>query len=134
MDSSGIIILTNDSELANRLTHPKYELPKTYLVEVKGYISPEAIERLKKGTWLAEGKTARCSVKVLKRGREKSTLEITIRQGLNRQVRRMLLKVNLPVKSLKRIKIGKLSLKGIGVGKSRPLTKKEQDYLKNLSR
>ena len=132
-DSTGIIILTNDSELANRLTHPKYRVPKTYLARVKGQISGEAVERLKKGVWLAEGKTAGASVKVLRRSHKDSLIEVTIRQGLNRQVRRMLAKVGLPVESLKRTRIGKLNARGLGLGKFRALTKDELVYLKKAS-
>ncbi len=129
-DTTGLIILTNDSELANRLTHPKYGVAKTYVVKVKGEITPEQIEKLKKGIWLAEGKTGRASVKILKRGHEESLVEVTIRQGLNRQVRRTLAKVGLPVKSLTRIRIGKLTARGLGVGKFRALTSAEVSYLK----
>jgi len=132
-DSTGLIILTNDSELANRLTHPRYGLAKSYVARVRGEITSEAVEKLKKGIWLAEGKTARTSVKILKRGHEQSLIEITIRQGLNRQVRRMLAKVGLRVKSLKRTRIGKLGARGLGVGKFRTLTKAEADYLKKVT-
>ena len=131
-DTTGIIILTNDSELANRLTHPGYGLAKTYVVRVKGQIYGEAVEKLKKGIWLAEGKTAGSSVKILKRSHKESLIEITIRQGLNRQVRRMLARVGLLVKSLKRTRIGKLNTRGLGVGKFRTLTKAEVAYLKKV--
>ena len=129
-DSTGALILTNDNELANKLTHPRYEVPKTYVAEVKGQICGEAMEKLKKGVWLAEGKTGRASVKILKRSYRKSIIEITIRQGLNRQVRRMLAKVRLPVKSLKRTQIGKVNTRGLGPGRFRALTKAEVAYLK----
>jgi len=132
-DTTGIIILTNDSELANRLTHPRYGLAKTYVVRVKGEIAGERIEKLKKGIWLAEGKTGRASVKILKRGHKESLIEVTIRQGLNRQVRRMLAKVGLPVRTLTRTRIGKLSSRGLGVGKFRALTKPEVAYLKKAT-
>lgn len=132
VDTTGIIILTNDNELANRLTHPRYEMSKTYVAEVKGKVSGEAVEKLKKGIWLAEGKTGRASVKILKRSYKESLIEITIRRGLNRQVRRMLAKVGLSVKSLKRGRIGKLNARGLGVGKFRPLTKPEIAYLKKV--
>ena len=132
VDTTGIIILTNDSELANRLTHPRYEMSKTYVAEVKGKVSGEAAEKLKKGIWLAEGKTGRASVKILKRSYKESLIEITIRRGLNRQVRRMLAKVGLSVKSLKRSRIGKLNARGLGVGKFRQLTKPEIAYLKKI--
>ncbi|MCK4292566.1 MAG: rRNA pseudouridine synthase [Planctomycetes bacterium] len=133
VDTTGVIILTNDSELANRLTHPRYGLAKTYVVKVKGQIGGDAAEKLKKGVWLAEGKTGRTSVKILKRNYKESLIEITIRQGLNRQVRRMLLKVGLRVKSLKRTQIGKLTARGIGVGKFRPLSKAEVAWLKKAT-
>lgn len=132
-DTTGIIILTNDSELANRLTHPRYGLAKTYVVRVKGEIAGERIEKLKRGIWLAEGKTSRASVKILKRGHKESLIEVTIRQGLNRQVRRILAKVGLSVKSLTRTRIGKLSSRGLGVGKFRTLTKAEVAYLKKAT-
>jgi 23S rRNA pseudouridine2605 synthase len=119
--------------LANRLTHPKYGLAKTYVVRIKGEIAGEQIEKLKKGIWLAEGKTGRASVKILKRGHKESLVEVTIRQGLNRQVRRMLAKVGLPVKSLTRTRIGKLTARGLGVGNFRTLTKAEVAYLKKAA-
>jgi len=132
-DTTGLIILTNDTELVNRLTHPRYRVPKTYTAVVKGRIEGPAIEKLRRGVWLAEGKTGRASVKVIKRGPRESVIEITIRQGLNRQVRRMLAKVGLPVKSLQRTRIGKISVRGLGVGKYRPLTKAEISYLHRLT-
>ena len=133
IDTSGVIILTNDSELANRLTHPRYGLAKTYVIRVKGQIVGEAAEKLKKGIWLAEGKTGRASVKILKRSYKESLIEITIRQGLNRQIRRMLARVGLPVKSLKRTRIGKLNTRGLGVGRFRTLSKAEVAYLKKAT-
>ena len=132
-DTTGLIILTNDSELANRLTHPRYGMAKTYVASVKGQADGAAIEKLKRGIWLAEGKTARASVKILKRGHRESLVEITIRQGLNRQIRRMLASLDLPVKSLKRTRIGKLNARGLGPGKFRALTKAEVAYLKQAT-
>jgi pseudouridine synthase len=129
-DTTGIIILTNDSELADKLTHPRYQVPKTYIATVKGHIGEEEVKKLKKGVWLAEGKTSAASLKILKRGHEESLIEITIREGLNREVRRMLAKVGLPVKSLKRTRIGNLSIRGLSVGNYRTLTKNEIAYLK----
>jgi 23S rRNA pseudouridine2605 synthase len=132
-ETTGIIILTNDSELANRLAHPRYGLPKTYVVGVRGQITGEHVEKLKKGIWLAEGKTGRASVKILKRGHTQSLIEVTIGQGLNRQVRRMLAKIGLPVKTLTRTRIGKIDARGLGVGKSRPLTRAEVAYLEKTT-
>lgn len=133
IESSGAIIITNDSELANRLTHPRYELPKTYEVLVKGMVTPQVLERLKRGVWLSEGKTERSSIKLLKKGPEESLIEMTIRQGLNRQVRRMFAGVDLKVKKLKRTQIGVIDLKGIGVGNFKPLTSRQITYLRKAT-
>jgi 23S rRNA pseudouridine2605 synthase len=132
-DTTGAIILTNDSELCNRLTHPKYDLPKTYIVHLAGRIEGETIEKVKKGIWLAEGKTGRAGIKVLKRNNTESLVEVTISEGRNRQVRRMFLKSGHKVKGLKRTHIGKMELKGLGVGKFRALTGKEIGYLKKVT-
>jgi len=133
-DTTGLIIITNDSELTNKLTHPRYGLSKTYVVKVKGQISGDAAEKLKKGVWLAEGKTGRASVKILKRNYAESLIEITLRQGLNRQIRRMLLTVGLRVKSLKRAQIGKLTAKGLGVGRFRKLSEAEVRSLRRAAK
>lgn len=122
-DTTGLLILTNDAELTNLLTHPRYKVSKTYVAKVAGKVDARAVERLKKGIWLAEGKTGRSAVKVLKSGHNASMLELTIEQGLNRQVRRMLAKVGLPAQSLKRTRIGPLTLQGLGVGKYKPMSK-----------
>lgn len=132
-DTTGLIILTNDSELANRLTHPRYELPKTYIAEVKGLLDEEIIEKLKKGVWLTDSRTAEAPLKILRRSQNESLLEITIRQGLNPQIRRILAKLNLNVKSLKRTRIGKIDAKGLGAGEFRPLTGAEVAYLKKIT-
>jgi len=133
IDTAGLIILTNDSELANRLTHPRYELPKTYIAVIKGPIDNAAAEKLKKGVWFAEGKTSSESVRILRSGVKESLIEIIIRQGLNRQISRMLAKVGLSLKSLKRTQIGKLDDKGVGIGKFRTLTKSEIAYLNKVT-
>lgn len=132
-DTTGLIILTNDAELTNLLTHPKYKVPKAYVARITGRIEGEALQKLRKGVWLAEGRTTEADVKVLKSGRNESFVEITIKQGLNRQVRRMLAKVGLPVQSLKRTRIGPLKLGSLGVGKFRPLTKAEVAALKRAA-
>ena len=133
IDTTGLIILTNDTELANRLTHPKYGLPKTYIAEVKGRIEGPQAEKLKKGIWFSEGKTSRSAVKILQRSFKSSLIEVTITEALNRQVRRMLARVGLPVKSLKRIRIGKITDRGLGTGKFRLLTHSEVAYLKKAT-
>jgi 23S rRNA pseudouridine2605 synthase len=134
VDTTGLLVLTNDAELTNLLTHPRYKVSKTYVAKVAGQVDPDAVERLKKGIWLAEGKTARAGIRIIKSGRKQSMLEITIQQGLNRQVRRMLAKVGLAVQSLKRTRIGPLRVQGLGVGRYRPLTRAEVASLKGAAR
>ncbi len=133
IDTTGLIILTNDTELTNKLTHPRYACPKMYVVKTEGEFTAEKIEKLKKGIWLAEGKTAPAAVKILKRGKETALLEITIRQGINRQIRRMLAKIGLKAVSMKRTKIANISIKGIGVGKFRKLNKYELTDLRKIT-
>jgi 23S rRNA pseudouridine2605 synthase len=130
-DTTGLIILTNDTELANRLTHPRYQVAKTYVAEVEGKMDTEQIEKIKKGVWLSEGRTGPAAVKILNRSFKKTFLEITISQSLNRQVCRMLAKVGLKLKSLKRTKIGRIDCRG--VGKFRPLKDDEIAYLKKIT-
>jgi 23S rRNA pseudouridine2605 synthase len=130
VETTGLIILTNDNELVNRLTHPKYELPKTYIARLRGSITPEAIEQLKRGVWLPDGKTQGTGLKVLKRSVKESLIQMTITQGLNRQVRPMFLAVGFKVLGLRREQIGKLTAKGLSVGSWRHLTAAEVNYLK----
>ncbi|MBN1456983.1 MAG: rRNA pseudouridine synthase [Sedimentisphaerales bacterium] len=133
VETSGAIILTNDSKLSNRLTHPRYELSKTYEVKLKGCIDGESIEKLKKGVWLSEGKTSRAALKVINRTRTESIVQITIRQGLNRQVRRIFVRVGYKVKALKRTHIGNINIKGMGIGQYKKLTKSQVEYLKKIT-
>jgi len=132
-DSTGMIILTNDSELANRLTHPKYGLAKTYIAKIRGEVSGEHLEKLKRGIWLSEGRTNRASAKILRRSYKESLIEIKIREGLNRQIRRMFAKVGYKVVSLKRTHIGRLDFRGLGVGKYRRLSSSETAYLRRAA-
>ena len=133
-DTTGLILITNDSELTNRLTHPKFGLAKRYVATINGTIEGPQIERLKRGIWLSEGKTAPATVKVLKRGPRQSTLEITLKQGLNRQIRRMLASEGLNVKALKRTRIGRIDIRGLGTGRYRMLKTPEVDYLRQATR
>jgi len=132
-DSDGLLLMTNDGELTERLTHPRYGIEKTYRVEVKGRIDPEHLAKLRKGVWLSEGRTQGARVKVRHASRDLTVLEIGIREGRNRQVRRMLVRLGYKVKRLTRLRIGPLTLRGLGVGRYRPLTPKEVDSLKRLA-
>jgi 23S rRNA pseudouridine2605 synthase len=137
-ESRGLLLLTNDGELTNRLTHPKYGVAKIYRAVVEGYLDTEATQALQKGIWLADPKsgkgfkTGRSIIRVVNRGRMKSVLEITIREGRNRQVRRMLARIGHKVKELTRIQLGPLTLTGIGPGQFRLLSPREVKQLYKL--
>jgi 23S rRNA pseudouridine2605 synthase len=133
IDTTGAIILTNDSELVNHLTHPKYELPKTYQIVVRGRVEGADVEKLKKGVWLAEGKTQGAAVKIIRRSHAETTLQVVISQGLNRQIRRMFSQLGFKVKLLKRTQIGDIVLKGIAAGNYKRLTKPQLAYLKRAT-
>ncbi len=124
-DSTGLLLMTNDGELAERLTHPRYGVPKTYRAEVRGRVPADLPARLLAGVHLAEGKARADQVEVIHAAQDRSALLITLREGRNRQIRRMLARLGYPVKSLKRVQIGPLSLKGLPIGAARRLTSQE---------
>ncbi len=124
-DSSGLLLMTNDGELAERLTHPRYGVPKTYRAEVRGQVPPDLPDRLRGGVWLSEGPAHASDVEIVHTEREKSVLMITLREGRNRQVRRMLARLGHPVRNLKRVQFGPLSLHRLPVGAARRLLPKE---------
>ena len=129
LDSEGLLIFTNDGAFAERLTHPRYGVPKTYDIVLRGRIEGEQIEKARGGVWLAEGRTRRARVRVKRRGAERSYLEVSIREGRNRELRRIFARLGLPVLRLKRTRIGPLPLRGLGRGKYRFLTKREVEAL-----
>ncbi len=138
-ESRGLMLLTNDGDLTNELTHPRYGVAKTYRAVVDGSLDPDELDRLQKGIWLAdpEGKgfkTGRSRIHIVKRGRDTSVLEITIREGRNRQVRRMLANVGHKVRDLTRIKMGPLTLDGLKPGQCRQLMTREVKALRALSK
>ncbi len=120
-DSTGLIVLTNDGELANRLTHPRYGVPKTYRVKLARPPSERELERLRKGVRLEDGRTA--PAEVSRRGERE--LEVTIREGRKRQVRRMIEAIGNEVESLERIRLGSLSLGDLRRGEARRLEEGE---------
>lgn len=129
-ESTGLLIMTNDGELAQRVTHPRFGVEKVYRAEVAGDVSGDIIARLRKGVYLAEGLARAAYVKIIHRGRDQTVLEITLREGRNRQVRRMLARLGHKVYRLKRIRIGPISLKGLPMGAARRLTLRELDDLR----
>lgn len=136
MYTSGALILTNDGEFVNMLTHPKNEIDKTYNVTVKGNVTNEDIEQLQKGVKIDdEYITKPAKVKILKIDKEKniSRIQITIHEGKNRQVRKMCEAINKKVLALHRCKIGNIEVKDLKVGNWRYLSKKEVENLMNKS-
>jgi 23S rRNA pseudouridine2605 synthase len=124
-DSTGLILLTNDGELANLLTHPRYGVPKAYRADLRGPIGEAAIGRLRAGVELEDGPTAPATVRRI----GTREIEITIREGRNRQVRRMLQQVGNEVASLERVRFGSLALGDLPVGRSRQLSRSEVSRL-----
>lgn len=126
-DTEGLLLLTNDGEFANLLTHPKHHVPKTYLATVDGVPHGEKLEQLRKGVELEDGMTAPAEVEYqdIQPDNKESTIRITIYEGRNRQVRRMFDAVGHPVTRLKRVKFGELGLQNLKRGGWRPLTPKE---------
>jgi 23S rRNA pseudouridine2605 synthase len=120
-DSEGLILLTNDGELANRLTHPRYEVPKTYRVRLARPPADQDLERLRRGVRLEDGQTSPAEVE--RRGERE--IEVTIREGRKRQVRRMAEAVGNQVESLTRVRVGSLELGGLRRGEARRLDERE---------
>jgi 23S rRNA pseudouridine2605 synthase len=137
-DSTGLLILTNDGDLIQKLTHPKGIVPKVYKVTVEGKISHQDLDRMKKGIELEKGKTAYADAVVLECSNQTTTLEMTLYQGYYRQIRRMLKILNHSVTALKRVSHANIVLFGLDRGKYRYLSGKEVDelynYLKNLEK
>ena len=127
--TSGLILLTNDGELFNRLVHPKSEIYKKYYIKVFGEVKKEEIEELRKGVLLEDGKTLPAKVSGIKYDKNKTSMYISIREGRNRQIRRMIEKFGYKVLMLRREKIGELSLGDLKEGKYRELTREEIEYL-----
>jgi 23S rRNA pseudouridine2605 synthase len=124
-ESEGLMLITNDGELANQLSHPKYHMPKTYLVRVSGELTPRKLDQLRRGVKLKDGFTAPCEIEATQLQPRRWSLVMTLWEGKNRQIRRMLPHVELEVLVLKRIQFGPLSLGALKPGESRPLTEFE---------
>ena len=125
-DSEGLLLLTNDGAFANRLMHPRYKLPKTYLVWVRGAPSSSVLTQLREGVPLEDGMTAPAQVKRLRSANGQTLLEIVLYEGRKRQIRRMCQAVGHPVCRLKRVAIGNLRLpRDLKPGQWRPLTDTE---------
>lgn len=131
-DSEGLLILTTDGDLCNRLTHPSSEIPKTYVVKIEGSLEETALARLRKGVEIDGVKTKKCTIKIVDETRDFTKYHVIVTEGRNREIRKMFLTEGKEVKFLKRIKIGDLGLSGLDRGAVRKLSKDEVEYLKNL--
>ncbi|HEY4552537.1 MAG TPA: pseudouridine synthase [Bacillaceae bacterium] len=134
-DTSGLLLLTNDGEFAQKLAHPRYEIQKTYIAKVEGIPLRESLRKLERGIKLDDGMTAPSRVKVqsIDKRKGKSIVEITIHEGRNRQVRRMFEAIGHPVRKLRREKFAFLDLRGLNAGESRELSPHEVKQLRNLA-
>lgn len=134
-DTSGVLLLTNDGDFANKMTHPRYNIDKTYVAKIKGVLKREHIRQLEKGVMLEDGKTAPAKVHVISSDikQDKSIIALTIHEGRNRQVRRMFEAIGHPVSKLKRENFAFLTTFGLNAGESRKLTAHEVKQLRVLS-
>jgi 23S rRNA pseudouridine2605 synthase len=131
-DSRGLLLLTNDGELAHRVMHPRYPIDKVYEVTVRGKIGERDLGLLRSGIRLEEGMTYPCKVLVLKRTGDGIVLEMTLHEGKKRQIRRMIEAVGAEVTDLVRVRIGSLTMEGLMEGKYRDLARKEVETIKNI--
>ena len=132
-DAEGFLLLTNDGDLAHRLSHPSFRIPRTYRVKVKGKPSPEEIRKLSRGISLEDGPTAPCRITFLRETRENAWMEMTLREGRNRQVKRMWEKMGYPVLKLKRVSFAGLALGNLQPGEYRALGPKELEKIRRMT-
>jgi len=131
-DSEGLLLLTNDGDLANRLMHPRFGVEKTYLVQVAGKPTRADMQQLLDGVWLSDGHVKAKRVKRLKTQGDSTWMEIVLNEGKNREVRRMLARLQHKVMRLKRITFGSIPIGRLRSGKSRPIKGEELERLKRL--
>jgi len=132
-DSTGLMILTNDGEVANRLAHPRYGVEKLYRALVAGLPSREMLAKLTEGIWLSDGKVRAKRARIVGRQGQATMLELVLAEGKKREIRRMLSKLGHKVMSLNRIAVGPISLKGLPTGECRPLSRHEVDLLRKVA-
>lgn len=131
-DSEGLLILTTDGELAQKLTHPSNEIPKTYLVKIEGTLTEAALNPIRSGIEIDGYMTKKCKAHIVETNKAYTKIHITITEGKNREVRKMFAAIGKEVQLLKRIKVGELTLRGLDRGAYRKLSKQEVDYLNSL--
>jgi len=129
VESEGALILTNDGELCHLVTHPRFQIEKTYQVEIDGVPDADTMTRMRKGVWLAEGRTDSLKIRVVARRRTHTLLEMTLNEGMKREIRRVCARFGHEVKRLVRTAIGPVQLGALELGDVRPLTKEEVSAL-----
>jgi 23S rRNA pseudouridine2605 synthase len=132
-ESTGLMILTNDGELANRLAHPRYGVEKLYRALVAGAPDQEIVAKLTAGVWLSEGKVRAKRARLLGRQGQANVLELVLAEGKNREIRRMLARLGHKVMSLNRVAVGPISVKGLASGECRSLSRHEVDLLRKVA-
>lgn len=130
-DTSGFLLLTNDGDLAYKLTHPKYEVDKKYIARVEGIPCESKLEQFRTGLEIEDYVTSKAKVRIVNKSKKNSDLEVIIHEGRNRQVRKMCAKIGHPVLKLKRIEMGEVKLGNLKEGRWRHLTSKEVTALKD---
>jgi 23S rRNA pseudouridine2605 synthase len=133
MSSEGLILLTNDGELANRLTHPRHGVEKIYQVEVAGHVERETTQKLERGVRLAEGLAHAKHVRIKSKHKNSTVLEMVLDEGRNREIRRLLARLGHKVERLRRIAVGPVRLGVLPPGAYRPLTRQEVAALQKPS-
>jgi len=131
LDSEGLLILTNDGEFANKIMHPSFKLPKTYIVEVKGRVNAKDFNKMKKGLKLEDGFLKPDDIKILKKKNSSTVIQITIHSGQKRVLRRFFKKAGYPVLKLKRVSIGSIHIKNMKPKQIEPIA---ETTIKNLKR
>ncbi len=124
-DTSGVLLLTDDGALAHVLTHPRFGVEKTYRATLRGRLTPDAVADLQRGLKLDDGSAAPAKLRVVAARRETSTVDVTIHEGRNRQVRRMFDELDRPLVALTRLRFGPIALGELGPGEIRPATSRE---------
>jgi 23S rRNA pseudouridine2605 synthase len=132
-ESEGLVLLTNDGDLANRLLHPRFGVEKTYLVQVAGRPTRDDLQKLLKGVWLSEGHVRARRVKRLRQQGESTWLEVVLTEGKNREIRRMLARLGHKVLRLRRVAFGPVPLGRLRSGKSRPVMGRELAELRQAA-
>lgn len=131
-NTSGLLLLTNDGDLAHKLTHPQHEIAKTYIAKLKGIPNEDELETFRNGIEIDGYITAKAYISILKKSRNSSLVKIKIHEGKNRQIRRMCERIGHPVIKLKRVAIGEIKLGDLKTGEWRYLSKNEIKYLKSI--